>query len=148
MAEDSPYPRLFTIQEASRVLPRIEPLMGEMREAFALIRKEIEAAAREAGVPPNDPKLSERVEARGVAPPLVARVNELIALIHAQGCLVNGPEAGLVDFPALFGSEIVFLCWKHGEEAIGHWHRIPDGFSGRRPLLDASGASDASATVN
>jgi hypothetical protein len=148
MAEESPYPRLFTIQEASCVLPTIEPLMDEMRQAFTAIRSEIEAAAREAGIPSSDPRLSERVEERGIAPPLVARVNELIGLVHAQGCLVNGPEAGLVDFPALFGSEIVFLCWKHGEEAIGHWHRIPDGFAGRRPLLDASAAPDSSDTAH
>lgn len=148
MGADSPYPRLFTIEEASRVLPTIEPLMDEMRKAFTAIRSEIEAAAREAGLPPNDPRLSEEVEARGIAPPLVARVNELIGLVHAQGCLVNGPEAGLVDFPALFGSEIVFLCWKHGEESIGHWHRIPDGFAGRRPLLDASPAPDSSGTAH
>jgi len=144
MTEPSPYPRLFTIQEASRVLPTIEPLIEEMTTAFAAIRREIEAAASEAGLPSNDPRLSERVEARGVAPPLVARVNELIALVHEQGCLVNGPEMGLVDFPAIFGSEIVFLCWKQGEDAIGHYHRIPDGFEGRRPLLDPSAPPDAS----
>ena len=148
MSEESPYPRLFTILEASRVLPTIEPLMDEMRKAFAAIRSEIEAAARDAGMPTNDPRLSERVEERGVAPPLVARVNELIAQVHAQGCLVNGPEAGLVDFPALVGNEIVFLCWKHGEDGIGHWHRIPDGFAGRRPLLDGPDASDAAGTAH
>lgn len=148
MAEESPYPRLFTILEASRVLPTIEPLMDEMRKSFAAIRSEIEEAARVAGVATSDPTLSERVEERGIAPPLVARVNELIALVHAQGCLVNGPEAGLVDFPALVGNEIVFLCWRHGEDAINHWHRIPDGFAGRRPLLDASAAHDSSGTAH
>jgi hypothetical protein len=148
MAEESPYPRFFTLQEASRLLPTIEPLVDEMRKAFTAIRKEIEAAAREAGVATNDPRLSEKVEERGIAPPLVARVNELIARVHAEGCLVNGPEAGLVDFPALFGSEIVFLCWQHGEDAIGHWHRIPDGFAGRRPLLDDSAPSDSFDTAH
>jgi len=147
MSEESPYPRLFTILEARRVLPTIEPLMDEMRKAFAAIRAEIEAAAEDAGIPTSDPRLSERVERRGIAPPLVARVNELIGLVHAQGCLVNGPEAGLVDFPALVGNEIVFLCWKHGEETIGHWHRIPDGYAGRRPLLD-SAPPDASGTAH
>ncbi len=55
-----------------------------------------------------------------------------------RGCLVNGPEAGLVDFPCLLGGEIVLLCWKYGEPLVAHWHRIPDGFAGRRPLLDSS----------
>jgi hypothetical protein len=143
MTEESPSPKLFTIQEASLVLPTIEPLVDEMTRAFAKIRSEIETASREAGIPADNPRLSERLERRGVAPALVARVNELIARVHEHGCLVNGPEAGLVDFPALFAGEIVYLCWKHGEEAIGHWHRIPDGFAGRRPLLDPSAASDA-----
>ena len=144
MPEQSPYPRLFTIREASCVLPTISPLISEMRRTFAAIRSEIAEASRAAGIPTDNPRLSERLEERGVAPALVARVNELITRVHEHGCLVNGPEAGLVDFPALFGGEIVFLCWKHGEEAIGHWHRIPDGFAGRRPLLDDSAAPGAS----
>src|SRR5881296_1208992 len=41
-------------------------------------------------------------------------------------------------FPRLFDNEIVFLCWKYGEPGIGYWHRIPDGFAGRQPLLDLS----------
>jgi len=32
--------------------------------------------------------------------------------------------------------EIVFLCWKFGEPQIEYWHRIPDGYAGRRPLLE------------
>ncbi|HXH28610.1 MAG TPA: DUF2203 family protein, partial [Candidatus Polarisedimenticolia bacterium] len=58
----------------------------------------------------------------------------------AEGCLVNGPEAGLIDFPCLYDNEIVFLCWKFDEPRVAHWHRIPDGYAGRHPLLDASDA--------
>jgi hypothetical protein len=28
----------------------------------------------------------------------------------------------------------VYLCWKLGEEGIAYWHRIPDGFAGRRSI--------------
>ena len=136
MATENPYPRLFTLEEARRLLPEIEPLVSEMKQTFAKIRKEIAAASIESGIPPTNPRLSERLEQRGIATGLVSRVNELIGRIHKHGCVVNGPEAGLVDFPALLDSEIVFLCWKHGEAGIEHWHRIPDGFAGRRPLLE------------
>ena len=37
----------------------------------------------------------------------------LIEEITSHGCLVNGPDTGLVDFPCLFGGEIVLLCWRH-----------------------------------
>ncbi|HEU4401020.1 MAG TPA: DUF2203 domain-containing protein, partial [Candidatus Polarisedimenticolia bacterium] len=75
-------------------------------------------------------------------PRLFERVKTLIERIHSRGCLVNGPEAGLVDFPCLYNNEIVFLCWKYGESRVGHWHRIPDGFAGRRPLLEPAGADE------
>ena len=136
-----PAPRLFTLEEAHLVLPEIEPLVARMKTIFASIRNEIAEASTATGIPPGSPRLSEHLEIRGVAPRLVAEINDLIRRVHQLGCLVNGPEAGLVDFPALLGTEIVYLCWMHGEARIDHWHRIPDGFSGRRPLLDPEASS-------
>src|SRR5206468_12314594 len=125
--------------EAQSVLPEIEPMVAEMKSLFVEIRKEIASASEETGLEPGDNRFSGELDRRGVAPSLIDRVNDLVRRIHERGCVVNGPEAGLVDFPALLGSEIVFLCWKHGEAGIGHWHRIPEGFAGRRPLLEHSG---------
>jgi hypothetical protein len=45
-------------------------------------------------------------------------------------------EQGLIDFPCMLGAEIVFLCWQFGEASVSHWHRIEDGFAGRRALLE------------
>lgn len=144
--DQDPFTRLFTLAEAHTLLAEIAPLVGEMKTAFKKIRREIADASRASGLDPGNPALSDALDQRGIAPPLVAQVNELIRRIHETGCVVNGPEAGLVDFPALLGSEIVYLCWQHGEAEIRHYHRIPDGFSGRRPLLetrraDATGSS-------
>ncbi len=36
----------------------------------------------------------------------------------------------------MLGSEVVFLCWQLGEPNVSFWHRIEDGFAGRKPLLD------------
>jgi hypothetical protein len=30
----------------------------------------------------------------------------------------------------------VWLCWQRGEPAIGFWHDLETGFSGRRPLAE------------
>ena len=138
MSDTDQVTRLFTIDEANATLSVIRPDIEDLLGTFKEIRAEIEAAATEAGVPIDSALLPKRLEARGVAPKLFEKVRSIIGSIHARGCLVNGPEAGLVDFPCLYDKEIVFLCWKHGEPRVSHWHRIPDGFAGRRPLLDAS----------
>ncbi len=138
MGSAQTFTRFFTIEEANALIPSLRPKLEELLATFKEIRSEIEAAAGQAGLTPGSPDLARHLETRGVAPGLFDRVKRLIEEVHAKGCLVNGPEAGLVDFPCLFNSEVVFLCWKYGEPRVGYWHRIPDGFAGRRPLLDVS----------
>ena len=43
-------------------------------------------------------------------------------------------DSGLIDFPARHHGETVLLCWQLGEDEIAWWHRVEDGFAGRRPL--------------
>lgn len=133
------YTRFFTVDEANALISRLRPKVEELLATFKEIRSEIETAASQAGLDPGSPDLAKHLESRAIAPGLFDRVKRLIEELHDQGCLVNGPEAGLVDFPCLYNNEIVFLCWKYGEPRVGYWHRIPDGFAGRRPLLDVSG---------
>lgn len=137
MPETQAFTKLFTVEEANALLSGLEPILDELLRTFKEIRREIETAATEAGLPLGSPELVKHLETRGHAARLFSRVKMLIDQVHAQGCIVNGPEAGLVDFPCLYNNEIVFLCWKHGEPRVLHWHRIPDGFAGRKPLLDA-----------
>ena len=54
--------------------------------------------------------------------------------IQALGAVVKDLELGLVDFPSLRDGEEVFLCWRVGEDEIGFWHPVDEGFAGRRPL--------------
>lgn len=140
MGDAETYPRLFTVDEANALIGDIRPMVAELLETFGEIRAEIREAADKAGVAIDSADLSKHLESRGIAPRLFKKVRALIERIHTNGCLVNGPESGLIDFPCLYDNEIVFLCWKYGEPRVGHWHRIPDGFAGRRPLLDASEA--------
>jgi len=134
--------KLFTVEEANALIPVIRPAVEELLSSFREIRAEIEEAAQQAKLPLGSPELGKHLERRAIAPRLFERVKKLVERIHSSGCLVNGPEVGLVDFPCLLDNEIVFLCWKHGEPGIGYWHRIPDGFAGRRPLLDTAVPED------
>ena|SRR2546426_9744065 len=136
MAEETTFRRLFTIAEADKTIPLIRGKVARIKNALTRLRGELEQAARESNLPPWSPQVSEKLSEKGSATELVREVRQLIEEINSHGCIVNGPEAGLVDFPCLLGSEIVFLCWQLGEPRVGHWHRISDGFAGRRPLLD------------
>jgi hypothetical protein len=138
MSDTAGFSKLFTVDEANALLPVLEPKVGELLGTLREIRSEIEAAAGQSGIAADSPKFAAHIQARGVIPALFDRVKKIIGGIQDHGCVVNGPEEGLIDFPCLYKNEIVFLCWKHGEPSVGHWHRIPDGFAGRKPLLDAS----------
>ena len=148
MNSEAVEPKLFTVQEAQESMEKVRPLVDRMLQSFAGIREEIEIVTRQTGLAPDDPELARHLEARGVAPRLLREINGTIQDIQAHGCVVNGPEAGLVDFPCLLGNEIVFLCWKFGESRIGYWHRISDGFAGRRALLEREDPPETTTTVH
>lgn len=66
----------------------------------------------------------------GLTDKLVEAAGELEEL----GVEFKGIELGLVDFPALRDGEIVYLCWKYGEDRIENWHSLEAGYAGRQPL--------------
>jgi hypothetical protein len=54
--------------------------------------------------------------------------------LEGIGCLFKGFEGGLVDFLSLREDRPVYLCWRHGEDSVSHWHDVEGGFDGRRPI--------------
>ena len=43
-------------------------------------------------------------------------------------------NTGLVDFLGERDGEVVELCWRLGEDRVANWHRVGEGFPGRKPL--------------
>ncbi len=137
MATSQLFPCLFTVDEANNLLPALQPLMKRVFDHLDFLRKKSEAVIREERLSPNSPNLMERLQENDVIARLIQEVKGLVEEINSYGCVCKGVEQGLVDFPCMLGGEIVFLCWRYGEESISYWHRIEDGFAGRKPLLDA-----------
>lgn len=69
-------------------------------------------------------------ELRSLAEAANACIDRLLEL----GVIVKDADLGILDFPALHDGEIVLLCWRVGEESVGYWHGMTDGFAGRRPI--------------
>lgn len=130
------YARLFTVNEANRLVPALRSLMNRIFEKLDLLRKKSEEIIREEGLTPRSPGLARRLQKNPEIAELTGEIHALVEEIHSHGCVCKGVEQGLVDFPCLLGDEVVFLCWRYGEESVDHWHRIEDGFAGRKPLLE------------
>ena len=129
--------RHFTPAEANAELEHVRPLVEQLVEtrqehAAALERQEeLEGKIRGngGGIPPAE-LAAATAEVDGVARRLARLVDE----INGHGAEVKDLDSGLIDFPALRHGETVLLCWRLGEAEIAWWHRVEDGFAGRRPL--------------
>lgn len=75
-------------------------------------------------------------EARREIGEAIEQLRESLETLEALGVQVKDPVRGLIDFPSELDGEIVELCWLHGEPVVSHWHRIGEGFAGRRPFVE------------
>jgi hypothetical protein len=129
--------RHFTPEEANAELEQVRPLVEQLvttrqEHAATLERQEeLEQKIRGngGGIPP-----AELAQATAEVDAVARRLARLVDEITAHGAQVKDLDSGLIDFPALHHGETVLLCWQLGEEEIAWWHRVDDGFAGRRPL--------------
>jgi hypothetical protein len=130
--------RTFTLDEAQTLLPVLESLLRQAIQGKKLI-EEVDAEVQETahriflngGTMVNVIHLAARKAAREKA---IQRIKDAIAEIDATGVQVKDLDVGLLDFPCKVEGEIVLLCWKLGETAIGFWHDTTSGFAGRKPI--------------
>jgi hypothetical protein len=129
--------RHFTPEEANAALEQVRPLVEQLvagREEHALAverQEELERKIRGngGGIPP-----AELASATAEVDAIARRLARLVDEIASHGAQVKDLDSGLIDFPALRRGETVLLCWQLGEDEIAWWHRVDDGFAGRRPL--------------
>ena len=129
--------RHFTPAEANAALlevrPLVERLVARRRDHVDALahQEELEGKVRGngGGIPP-----AELADANEAVDALARELARLVDEIGDHGAQVKDVDEGLIDFPALREGETVLLCWKLGEDEIAWWHRIEDGFAGRRPL--------------
>ena len=133
--------KYFSRREAEELLPMIEPQVKEARrqkqQIDALKEELAKAASRIMVLGGSSPPYAELARRKMESDQAMQQLQETINKIQESGCVVKDLDLGLVDFPSLMKGEEVYLCWKLGEEHIGFWHGIEEGFSGRKPLQDS-----------
>ena len=126
--------KYFTIEEAERLLPEIEKILGrtiKLNKALELLESiEIEVY--------DDcyEDFSKVTKANKQFHKLSYEFYDNIEKLEEMGCLVKDLELGIVDFYFRFENRDIFLCWKLGEKGIRFWHEADAGYIGRKPILD------------
>ena len=136
MDSSASYSKLFTVNEANELLPTIRPLVEQILDNIRRLKIASESVIRRDQLDPEAPNLMERLREDDEITRLVEQVKTWVETINGHGCMCKGVEQGLVDFPCVLGSEVVYLCWQLGEPSVNFWHRIEDGFAGRKTLLE------------
>ncbi len=121
--------RHFTVEEANALLPRIEPLLRQLREARDRLT---DAEAHEAlsGAAPGN---GGGGHGREVGEAFL-EVRRLLTELVELGIVIRDVDRGLIDFPAIREDREVYLCWQLDEGEIEFWHDLESGFAGRQPL--------------
>ena len=129
--------RTFTPDEANELLvelrPRVELLVEHKQRLDEAEGARRGLQARIAGnggdITPSDVReATEDVEREAKA------IGAIVEEIQRHGVQIKDLDLGLLDFPWRRGSEIALLCWQLGEDEIGYWHGVDEGYAGRKPL--------------
>ena len=130
--------RTYTAEEANAELPRVRRIVEQIAELSAL-RPELEDQARIAEYEAKregatDAHRARHQQARESAAAAELEWLKAVAALNGMGIQLKGPLEGLIDFPSFRNGEQIELCWKLGEERVEHWHRVGEGFAGRKRL--------------
>lgn len=131
--------KLFTLEEANALIPRLELAMARISQLGFDLRREIETVAGSLDRPASEVSPNELLELRPELEAVVRELERLVAEIESTGAQFKGFDLGLVDFPSEIEGRIGLLCWQFGEKEITYWHTLEDGFSGRKALPNTSG---------
>ena len=143
--------RVFSIEEANALLPRLSRMVEAQLQLGDEIQSLVGELWREPGVPaPAQGSDGEDVVDVTVYPDDNERVRELKRRLSRRaqayregwqavkriGAVVKDATTGLIDFYGRVDDRLVWLCWRFGEPTIDFYHELGSGFDDRKPLAE------------
>ena len=124
------FQRLFTVEEANALLPRLREILAEAALHLAAMREKAQHMEHIPRAMPGNGG------GRAGSEYGVEAYNLYLAVerIRELGVVPKDLDMGLLDFPHERDGRIVYLCWHPPEESVTHWHDLDAGYAGRQPL--------------
>jgi hypothetical protein len=117
----------FSLAEANRTLPLVKRIVADIVRTHGLVLKyqgELERLPSSKDPSATQSRLDDAVN----------HLEDYVDELTDVGCELKDYQIGLIDFVGRHQRRDVYLCWKLGEERIGHWHEINAGYAGRQPV--------------
>lgn len=117
--------RIFTVEEANSLLPRIKGMLDALRDG----KREIMSLQAKVDIIEITSGLNERTAApiEDYLRQVEERITEfrgIMQQLDGLGCELKDLDKGFLDFYTRRNNQIVYLCWMDGEETISHWHGL------------------------
>ena len=129
-------PKSFSVEEANKALPLVKAIVGDIVRQFQVVnelKQRLSSVQNDRRRPSNDLYAEETAQSQSELDSEESKLATYIEELSRLGVELKGPD-GLCDFPSLRDGREVYLCWRHGEAAVTHWHEKNAGFAGRQPL--------------
>ena len=130
--------RLYTVEEANQALPEVRRLVERIVDLVPVL-PELQETVKINQLKFRRPTAGEVEQEHLAASVASLRATEMalavaVRSLEAMDIALKDAAAGLVDFYSDRDGEVVELCWQLGEERVSTWHRIGEGYRGRKPL--------------
>src|SRR5947209_8141866 len=115
--------RQFTQEEANGLLSTLAPVLIDMQRLHAQLREALKAVAEFArraaqnGHGEGYQGLTLEHDLKQIRHDLAERLE----FVQALGVHLKDIDEGIVDFPTRMLGRDVYLCWRLGEDQVGHW---------------------------
>jgi hypothetical protein len=124
--------RYFGVDEANRLIPLLNSTFARVRPWVTRVQQlaeELSSLQRQGKRDAITELLREEHDK------LLQDLRKELRQLQEMGLEVKAAD-GLVDFRALLGGRTVYLCWRHGEPSVSHWHELDTGYAGRHLIDD------------
>jgi hypothetical protein len=125
------FTKLFTVEEANELIPRLEVLVRKLQTQAKRARDRAAEKMTEAG---ESADLEQITRSDPLIRAAMREMSKMASQISGFGCLLKDIDLGLIDFPGEVENEVVFLCWQYGEPQVVAWHPVDQGFAARQAL--------------
>lgn len=133
-------PRVFTLEEAERLLPDVEAAfveLDELRETLRRAKLKLSTLEMIWGPALAKSDCPDHEEGGALFDQLRETQEEVAGIVQrlaGMGVVVKDVATGLVDLYHVREGQLVYLCWKRGEDGFQAWHHVDEGYGSRQPL--------------